>query len=114
MQKCHCTYRHRRNKKVINEIYRVLKPKGECYLTLGSKDSWGFKQEEWPLIDENTRLRMEEGPEYKVPHFYADYELAKKLFSEFEIVQIYQVVDYHEKETEVTESYHYHLLVHKK
>lgn len=101
-------------KKVINEIYRVLKPEGECYLTLGSKDSWGFKQEEWPLIDENTRLRMEEGPEYKVPHFYADYELAKKLFSEFEIVQIYQVVDYHEKETEVTESYHYHLLVHKK
>ena len=101
-------------KKVINEIYRVLKPEGECYLTLGSKDSWGFKQEEWPLIDENTRLRMEEGPEYKVPHFYADYELAKKLFSEFEIVQIYQVVDYHEKESEVTESYHYHLLVHKK
>ena len=67
-------------KKVINEIYRVLKPEGECYLT----------------------------------HFYADYKLAKKLFSEFEIVQIYQVVDYHEKETEVTESYHYHLLVHKK
>ena len=49
-----------------------------------------------------------------MPHFYADYKLAKKLFSEFEIVQIYQVVDYHEKETEVTESYHYHLLVHKK
>ena len=65
-------------KKIIGELKRVLKPGGECYLTLGSKSTWGFKQTSWPLLDENTRLRMEEGPEYEIPHFYADYDLIKE------------------------------------
>lgn len=76
-------------KRIINELNRVMKHNGECYLTLGSKDTWGFKQENWPLIDENTRLRMEEGPEYKVPHFYVDYNLAKELFNNFKIINIH-------------------------
>ncbi len=101
-------------KKVIKELYRVMKKDGECYLTLGSKDTFGFKQENWPLIDENTRLKMEEGPEYKVPHFYVDYNLAKKLFKDFEIITIYQVIDYHEENNQVFDSYHYHILLHKK
>lgn len=101
-------------KKVIKELNRVLKVGGECYLTLGSKDSWGFKQEDWPLIDENTRLRMEEGPEYEIPHFYVNYELVKELFSDFDIIDIFQVVDYYEKEDGVTDSYHYHVLIRKK
>ena len=98
---------------IIDELYRTLKKDGECYLTLGSKDTWGFKQEDWPLVDSNTRLRMEEGPEYKVPHFYADYELIKKLFYQFEILNIYQVVDYFEKEDKTFDSYHYHILIKK-
>ena len=101
-------------KKVIKELDRVLKTGGECYLTLGSKDSWGFKQEDWPLIDKNTRLRMEEGPEYEIPHFYVDYKLVKELFSGFDIIEIFQVVDYYEKEDGVTDSYHYHVLIRKK
>ena len=98
---------------IIDELYRTLKKDGECYLTLGSKDTWGFKQEDWPLVDSNTRLRMEEGPEYKVPHFYADYELIKKIFYQFEILNIYQVVDYFEKEDKTFDSYHYHILIKK-
>ena len=47
-------------KQIISEIKRVLRKSGECYLTLGSKDTWGFKQESWPLVDPNTRIRMEE------------------------------------------------------
>lgn len=100
-------------KKVIKEIFRVLKKDGECYLTLGSKDSWGFKQEDWPLIDENTRLRMEEGPEYKTPHFYVDYDIAKDLFKDFKIENIYQIIDYYEDKGKVKDSYHYHLLIKK-
>lgn len=99
--------------KIVKELYRVMKKDGECYLTLSSKDTWGFKQEDWPLIDENTRLRMEEGPEYKVPHFYVDYELVKKLFKDFKIIKIYQIIDYYEKETKLQDSYHYHVLIHK-
>ena len=100
-------------KKVIKELYRVLKKDGECYLTLGSKDTWGFKQIDWPLVDENTRLRMEEGPEYKVPHFYVDYDLVKELFKDFTIINIYQVVDYFENNNKLSNSYHYHVLIKK-
>ena len=100
-------------KQVIKEIKRVLKKDGECYLTLGSKDTWGFKQEDWPLIDENTRLRMEEGPEYKTPHFYVNYNDAIELFSDFKTINIYQTVEYFEKDGKVNDSYHYHLLIKK-
>ena len=100
-------------KKIIKELSRVMKPNAECYLTLGSKDTWGFKQESWPLIDANTRLRMDDGPEYKTPHFYVDYDLAKELFGEFKIINIYQEIEYFEKENGTTESYHYHILIQK-
>ena len=100
-------------KKIIKELYRVMKPNAECYITLGSKDSWGFKQEDWPLIDANTRLRMDEGPEYKTPHFYVDYDLAKELFVEFKIIDIHQEIEYFENENGTTESYHYHILIQK-
>ena len=100
-------------KKIIKELNRVLKKEGECYLTLGSKDTWGFKQKDWPLQDSNTRLRMEEGPEYKTPHFYADYDLCKELFKDFEIITIYQIIDYYESDGKTLDSYHYHLLIKK-
>ena len=100
-------------KQIIKELYRVMKNEGECYLTLSSKDTWEFKQESWPLIDDNTRLRMDEGPEYKVPHFYADYNLIKELFKKFNIINIHQEIDYYEKEDGTKESYHYHILIQK-
>ena len=100
-------------KQIINHLFRILKKGGECYVTLGSKETWGFKQTNWPLVDPNTKLRMEEGEEYKVPHFYADYNLIKELFSKFEIIKIFQEIEYNEKEDKVNESYHYHVLVRK-
>lgn len=100
-------------KKIVEELKRVLKKDGECYFTLGSKDTWGFKQEDWPLADPNTRIRMDEGPEKGIPHFYADYELIKELFKEFEIKNIYQVEDFTEKDDKVYSSYHYHVLIRK-
>lgn len=99
-------------KKVIGEIKRVLKENGECYLTLGSKDSWGFKQD-WPMLDENTKLRMEEGPEYEVPHFFADYPLIKELFRDFYIENINQVENFYENDKEFFTSFHYHILIRK-
>ena len=100
-------------KQIIKELYRVMKHNGECYLTLGSKDTSAFKQNNWPLIDENTRLRMEEGPEYKVPHFYADYNLVKELFKNFKIIDIHQEINYYERKNCINESYHYHILIQK-
>lgn len=100
-------------KKIISELKRVLRKNGECYLTLGSKETWGFKQESWPLIDSNTRLRMEEGPEYKTPHFYADYNLIKDLFKEFKIILINHIEDFYEDKGTTYSSFHYHVLIKK-
>lgn len=100
-------------KKTINEIKRVLKPKGECYLTLCSKETWSFKQD-WPLIDENTKIKMQEGEEYKVPHFYADYKLIKELFSKFNILSIRHIETFNGNNGKTTSSYHYHILIEKK
>ncbi len=100
-------------KKIIQELKRVLKDDGEVYLTLCSKETWGFQQSDWPMVDENTRLRMDDGPEKGVPHFYADYNLIRELFSDFEIVQIFQEEDFYPKDNEVKTSKHFHLLIKK-
>ncbi len=98
--------------KIISELKRVLREGGECYLTLGSKSTWGFKKD-WPMVDENTKLRMEEGPEYKVPHFYADYDLIQKIFADFTIHNLEHIGRFYEVDGELSESYHYHLLIEK-
>ena len=100
-------------KKIVLELDRVLKPGGECYLTLGSKETWGFKQENWPLADENTRIRMDEGPEKGIPHFYADYNLIKELFGKFKIELIEHIEDFYESNGKIYSSYHYHVLIKK-
>lgn len=100
-------------KKIISEIKRVLKDDGECFLTLCSKETWGYKQD-WPEVDQNTKLRMEEGPEYKVPHFYADYNLIKELFKDFEIISLRHVEEIYEKNNSTTSSWHYHILIKNK
>jgi len=99
-------------KKIISEFKRILKTDGECYLTLSSKNTWGYQQD-WPKVDENTKLLMQEGPEYKVPHFYADYDLIKKLFADFKIEFIYHIADYYDVEGKTYESWHYHVLIKK-
>lgn len=94
--------------KAISEIRRVLRPGGECYLTFGSKNTWGWQQD-WPMVDANTKLRMENGPEYKVPHFYADKELLDELFKDFQIISITHVEDWGKNNRGI----HYHVLVRK-
>jgi ubiquinone/menaquinone biosynthesis C-methylase UbiE len=101
-------------KVIVNELKRVLKKGGECYLTLCSKDSWGFRQESWPIKDENTKLRNEEGPEYMIPHFFVDYNLCMELFKDFEMVKIFKTTNYYQRETEVVDSSHFHLLIKKR
>lgn len=99
--------------KTADELKRVLKSGGECYLTLCSKETWGYKQN-WPVVDENTKLRDEQGPEYMVPHFYADYDLIFKIFKDFDVMDVKHVGTYHEQDGKRYESYHWHVLIRKK
>lgn len=99
-------------KKILANIFRILKPNGECYLTLGSKKAWGFKQL-WPIVDENTKIRIEDGPENGIPHFYADIQLIEKLFVDFEIISVQHINEYIHDDTLHSVGWHWHILISK-
>lgn len=98
---------------IINKIYNLLKINGECFLTLGSKNASTYKDKNNPKIDENTAIRMDDGPEKGVPHFYADIEIIPKLFKNFKIEYIAQVQDFKQVETGFRSFWHYLLLIRK-
>jgi SAM-dependent methyltransferase len=80
-------------RQVISEIIRVLRPAGEVYLTLCSKDSPSFHNADFPKIDENSVMKTDEGPEKGVPHFYADLEDVLAMFKDFCIIRIRYIND---------------------
>ena len=80
-------------RKVISEIERVLKPGGEIYTSMCSKESWDYKESGFPQIDENTVINKEDGPESDVPHFYANLDDILNLFHNFDIEKI-RHIDY--------------------
>ena len=97
---------------IAGELKRIMKTNGECYFTLGSKQTWGYKQN-WPMVDENTKLRDEPGLEYMIPHFYADFDLIMQIFKDFDVMDIKHVGTYYMNNRE-NESYHWHVLIRKK
>lgn len=100
-------------KEAITQLHRVLRKDGECYVTLCSKDSDEWKYD-WKQIDENTKLKEEVGPEYGIPHFFADYNLIFTLFRDFRIQSVQQVVDYYDSDDGQHEvCFHYHVLIRK-
>lgn len=77
--------------KILSEIKRVLKVGGEAYFTVGSKKSFWFNNPVCKFVDENTRIRVEDGPENGIPHFYIDDEDCFTLFNDFKIIEIKEV-----------------------
>ena len=102
-------------KQTISEIHRILKPDGEVALTIPSKKTWGFRQD-WPVVDENTKLNMANPVENNVPHFYTDYDLIKELFKDFELLKVDEVCQCKQFESgrENLDSYKFIILARKK
>lgn len=74
--------------RALAELNRVLKPGGELFVTLISKNTWSYQRaENYPRVDENTILRREHATEMDVPHFYADIGDIKTLFSDWNFLQ---------------------------
>ena len=94
--------------KILSEIKRVLNPGGEAYFTLGSKGSYWFNNPVCTYVDENTRIRVEDGPENGIPHFYIDDDDCFNLFNDFKIIKISEV---RELTHHGTFSPHYHVWV---
>lgn len=75
--------------KILSKIKEILKPDGEIFLTLGSKETWSFSEAGFPKLDENTVVKIEEGPENGVPHFFVDLDDIKRLFEpDFELLRV--------------------------
>lgn len=79
--------------KIIDEIKRVLKPGGEIYLSLCSKDTWAFKEAGFPKVDENTLIKDNEPTEIGIPHFYVNLDDILELFKDFKIHNIRHIDD---------------------
>jgi SAM-dependent methyltransferase len=79
-------------RRVLGEIDRVLRPGGEFYVTLCSKETWSFSQAGFPRIDENSVLKTE-GAEKDVPHFYVSLDDVIALFGRFDILKIRHIDD---------------------
>ncbi|WP_304598334.1 class I SAM-dependent methyltransferase [Petrotoga sp. 9PW.55.5.1] len=88
--------------KVISEIYRVLKPNGEVFLTFNSKNSPNYIRN-INKIDENTIIKQE-----GIPHYFIDEGDVKRLLAQFEIQKFLYVEDIR---TNNSISYHYYVLV---
>jgi 2-polyprenyl-3-methyl-5-hydroxy-6-metoxy-1,4-benzoquinol methylase len=98
----------------LKEIRRVLKPNGELFLTLISKNTYSYlRANTYTRIDDNTILRNEDETERDVPHFYVNIEDIKKLFVDFGYVRL--PIEWCEYKMENPESYskHWSLLVRK-
>ena len=98
---------------IIKEINRVLKNGGEFFLTLCSKNSWSFQEAGYPKHDENTIIKIEDGPENGIPHFYSDENTITDLFSNFRLINIRHIKDVVLYGTALKNSWHYFILGNK-
>lgn len=99
-------------KKSLNEIKRVLKPKGELFVTMISKKSSSFTSLlNNKKLDENTIIISNKKTEEEVPHTYVDIEDIKKLFKKWTfIAPPREVYDYDIKKSDYL-NVHWHLLI---
>ena len=95
--------------KVISEIKRVLKAGGEFFITFCSKNAWSFTDAGYPKLDDNTVIKIEDGAENNVPHFYVDDIVVKELLSDFKLITVRQVQDVVLEEHDYV-SWHYFIL----
>lgn len=74
--------------KVINEIYRILKPGGFFFGTILTKDPNQPFYDPKGVIDEQTLIKQEE-PEKGIPHFFSYIEDVFEFFKKFKIKDLY-------------------------
>lgn len=80
-------------KKVVAELHRVLKPGGEFFVTLCSKKAWSYAEAGFPVHDENTVIKVDDGPENGIPHFFADDSTIGGLFDKKQLIFVKHTQD---------------------
>ena len=62
----------------------------------------------------NKKIRIEDGPDNNVPHFYADPQLIYELFSDFDILDVRQIEKIEQVNDQIKKHHHYHVLAKKR
>lgn len=89
----------------LEELYRVIRPKAEVYLTFNSKSNPTYSDPGNRIIDENVRMKQEEDGSI-LPHFYCDLGNIYNLLSKFRIIRMRQIEDIYDGRS----SWHYFVL----
>jgi SAM-dependent methyltransferase len=89
----------------VAELYRVMKPGAEVYLTLNSKTNPTYSDPRNRVVDSNVRMKPEEDGTI-LPHFYCGLDDIRNLFSRFRIIRLRQMEDIHDDRS----SWHYFML----
>jgi ubiquinone/menaquinone biosynthesis C-methylase UbiE len=89
----------------LEELYRVLRPKAELFLTFNSKSNPTYSDPGNLIIDENVRMKKEEDGSV-LPHYYCDLNSVYQLMSKFKIITLRQIEDIYGGGS----SWHYFLL----
>jgi SAM-dependent methyltransferase len=97
-------------KDIVREMRRTLKPGGEMFVSLCSKDSWSFTDAGYPKHDGNTVIKTENGPENGVPHYYSDEGGVKAVLADFRLISLRHVKDIILDGSELRKSWHYFAL----
>lgn len=71
----------------------MLRPGGEAHLTLCSTGTWFFKDSVYPKIDENTVVKIDDGPEKGIPYFYGAVSYILDWMAAFNLRQIRHMDD---------------------
>lgn len=74
-------------RKVISEVYRVLKTDGEFYVTFNSKYSKSFNNPDNIVLEDGTVIKRE-GIEAGIPHYYLAKEDIFSFMKDFEILNL--------------------------
>jgi SAM-dependent methyltransferase len=78
--------------RAISEVHRVLKPKGEAFLTFTSKSTFSYTDPECREIDDHVRMKKEEDGSV-LPHYFCDREDVYRLLAGFTIIKLRHVED---------------------
>ena len=98
-------------RKALKEIHRVLKDKGEAYITFNTKENPKYRIED--AIDGYTVIEKE-GIEAGIPHCYLDLEDVYQLLSDFRILSLNKIYNIVRNETMLNSVHFYaHIRVDK-
>lgn len=99
---------------ILKEVQRVLKPNGVIYLTLCSKETYSYHNEFNQRIDDNTVIKMQEGPEKGIPHYFVDLDDILRLFNGFDLRKIRHIDDcYYNHFRQTSKHYYIEAILHK-